>query len=433
MYNLKNTSFFLSLVFIALFCLYGPLASGAYALDVTGIRFGQHGTATRIVLDLDQEADFRATVQENPNRAVIDLPMLSGKPLIGRSVLPGLIRDIRLEPLSGSYSRLSFLMTGTATIRSAFLMPAEGKMPTRLVLDLSPSGSEVFAKHIGRPNGTLQISGENVQKSGLPFATGTAGIKLDPVGGPKAPTVNTPAAPKGPDKIIPEDLPLIMIDPGHGGQDSGAVGNGVSEKVVTLGVANALAKALRDTGRYRVALTRDKDIFIRLGDRVRIARSADADLFVSIHADSVATGGTAVQGASFYTLSAQASDAQSARLAARENQADLLAGVELPTDDQEVKEILIDLAMRDTTHRSKAFAGILAKSFRSNGIKTVPGAQRSAGFMVLKAPDIPSVLVELGFLSNPVEAAKLGREDYRAGLADTIAGGIDAYFSRKKL
>ncbi|HEY8964544.1 MAG TPA: N-acetylmuramoyl-L-alanine amidase [Alphaproteobacteria bacterium] len=384
-------------------------------------------------MDLDQEADFRAQVQADPTRLIVDMPILSGKPLIGRSALPDIIKDIRLEPLGTQHSRLNFILADIAVIRSAFMMPSEGTKPARLVVDLAPASDQSFAKAVGRAQGTLQTGSDTamtqIDKPTIPFAGGS-GIKLDPVGGPKPPSA--PQTPKAPTKLIPDELPLVMIDAGHGGIDSGAVGNKVREKDVTLSVAQDIQKALEATGKYRAALTRDKDIFIRLGDRVKIARAADADLFVSIHADSVSSGGENIKGASFYTLSAEASDVQSARLAARENQADLLGGVELPTNDQDVKEILIDLAMRETTHQSKLIAGQMVKAFARSGIKTVPGPERSAGFMVLKAPDVPSLLIELGFLSNPGEAAKLGDTAYREELSRTIAGGIDAYFSRAK-
>lgn len=423
MHNLKKALYCLAIVFVAFFSAF-PLA---HALEITALRFGEQGTALRVVLDMTEAADFRATVESSPARVVIDLPMLSGNALIGRSALPRAITDIRLEPASGSHTRISLLLRNPATIRTAFLIPAEGGKPNRLVIDLTPASAEAFARQTGRVHGTLRLDtpaaaiDKPAAPGALPFATGTAGIRLGPV------LSDTPDLPKAEDT----SLPLIMLDAGHGGQDSGAVGHNLQEKDITLAVTLALKEALEATGKYRVALTRDSDTFVRLQERVRMARAAQADLFVSIHADSVAHGGHTVQGASFYTLSAQASDASAARLAARENKADTLSGIELPGDDHDVKTILIDLAMRETTAGARKFARALSDTFRKAGIKTIPAPHRSAGFLVLQAPDIPSVLVEMGFLSNAKEAEKLADTAYRARLGDTIARAIDAYFSSK--
>ena len=168
--------------------------------------------------------------------------------------------------------------------------------------------------------------------------------------------------------------------------------------------------------------------FIKLRDRVIFARRHEADLFISIHADSIRN--PKIRGASIYTLSEKASDAQTARLAARENKADLIAGVDLQHEDADVANILIDLVKRDTMNQSKFFAESLVKTFQSSGIRTLENPHRYAGFAVLKAPEIPSVLIEAGFLSNRKDARLLDQKEYRSKIAKTIASGVDHYIAR---
>lgn len=410
MHNLKILLFSFITVFVGFFAC----TPHALALDIKGMRFGNHGNAVRAVIELNQEADFRAYTQANPPRIILELPAISSKPTIKRSDMPAIIGDIQMDPVGGNHTRLTFALNDKAIIRSAFLMPSGNNLPARLVLDFSPAGETQFNRFLGKPYGTLVIHDD---PQSIPFA-GISGPKLAPVKQPERPKA-------------PEELPLVYIDAGHGGIDSGAVGGGVQEKDVTLSVARALKKQLDATGRYRTRLTRDRDTFIRLQERTRIARRADADLFISIHADSVAGNGENISGASFYTLSDRASDMQTQRLAERENQADLLAGIELPKEDKEVASILIDLAMRETMNQSNRFAGNLEASFTRKGIALLPDPRRHAGFMVLKAPDMPSILIELGFLSNPGEVQKLADGQYRAELANAIARGVDAWFKTR--
>lgn len=425
MHNQKILFIFATVVFAGFF----GVITAALALDVKTLRFGQHGASTRIVMDLDKEADFRAALEDSPPRIVIDLPAITDRPELSLKDLPPLIRDVRIETIDPNHSRLSFILSRTAAIRGAFMIPASGREGARLVVDAAPAAQPAFEQQIGRPYGNLTVASAPTPTTtpgrNLPFA-GIAKPQLDPISKPTSPDVSAPAAPQ-----IANERPLVVIDPGHGGVDGGASGFGVIEKNVTFAVAKDLRDALEKSGKYRVALTRESDIFIPLGQRVRIARSKGADLFVSIHADAM-PGTSAAKGASFYTLSDQASDAQTARLAARENQADLLAGIQLPSQDKEVATILIDLAMRETTTQSKRVSSLLITAFKKADMPLVPGPDRHAGFMVLKAPDVPSVLVELGFLSTPGEARKLDDSGYRKDLARTLADGIDTWFKTRR-
>ena len=218
-----------------------------------------------------------------------------------------------------------------------------------------------------------------------------------------------------------------MIDPGHGGNDPGAVGhNRAYEKNVVLSLSKELRKQLLATGKYRVLLTRENDRFIRLKNRVKFARDANADLFISLHADSIHKSN--VRGTSIYTLSKKASDAQTAKLAEKENQADLIGGVGLTVEDEQVAFILGDFLMNDTMNQSKFFANTLVKKLKSHGVKTLENPHRYAGFAVLKAPDIPSILIEAGFMSNRKEAQLLNQASHRQKLAKAMRAGIDAYF-----
>jgi N-acetylmuramoyl-L-alanine amidase len=290
-------------------------------------------------------------------------------------------------------------LTRPALVDKLFHLPPVGARPWRLVLDLAPVTAEVFTRHLARPD---------------------------------APKAEPPARTA---VIVPPPRPaaaarkVVVIDPGHGGIDPGAVGRRkVYEKFVTLAMAQQLQKELTRRGRYRVVLTRDKDTFVRLRERVGIARAAGADLFISLHADSIAN--RKVRGAAVYTLSETASDKEAADLAAKENKADLIAGMNLTGESTEVTNILIDLAQRETMNHSAAFARVLVDDM-AHLTKFVRKSHRFAGFAVLKAPDVPSVLVEMGYLSNSADEARLLKPSYRAELAKALAEAVDAYFERR--
>lgn len=228
-------------------------------------------------------------------------------------------------------------------------------------------------------------------------------------------------------KALPADgKPVVVIDPGHGGVDPGAIGvSGIYEKYITLAVARELKASLERNGRYKVYLTRDRDIFIRLRDRVAIARQYNADLFISLHADSVAN--PQLKGLSVYTLSQNASDSEAQALADKENKADLIAGIDLSHESADVANILIDLAQRETMNRSAGFAGGVVDEVGRE--QTLLGnTHRFAGFAVLKAPDVPSVLVEMGYLSNEAEERNLRQPEYRVKLAKGLSRAVDRFF-----
>ncbi len=219
---------------------------------------------------------------------------------------------------------------------------------------------------------------------------------------------------------------LVILDPGHGGVDPGAIGvSGVYEKDITLATAREVARQLEATKRYRVKLTRNDDEFVPLPDRVAHARAAGGDLFLSIHADAVPDKHT--RGASVFTLSEIASDREAAELAARENKADLIAGIDLSQHEPAVSNILLDLARRQTNNMSVRLARQLVTELRHD-VRLLNNSHRSAGFAVLKAPDIPSALVELGCISNKEEDRLLRQEAYRRKVATGLVRSVNDYF-----
>lgn len=243
-----------------------------------------------------------------------------------------------------------------------------------------------------------------------------AGIGLPPIAGPQDPS-----------------RPLVVIDAGHGGHDPGASGRselgGLKEKTLTLGLARALRDELVRGGGIRVALTRDDDRFLVLEERAEIARALGADLFVSIHADS-AGDQAGISGASVYTLSAKASSEAAARFAARENSADMVNGVRLADQDENVNAILVELSQRRTQEQSDEFASLILRE--GEGVLAFhPQAQRSAALVVLRAPDVPSALFEAGFISNPEEASRLSSPEGQRRFAEAMARAIRVYFARQ--
>ena len=224
--------------------------------------------------------------------------------------------------------------------------------------------------------------------------------------------------------------PLVVIDAGHGGADPGAISpiDGRREKDVTLRIARAIRDELVRAGRVRVALTREDDRFLMLRDRYGVARRMGGALFISIHCDSVGAG--SATGASVYTLSEVASDKESARLAARENKADVIAGVNLASTNADISSILIDLAQRETMNASAGFARLLGREAREL-VPLTPHFHRMASLMVLKAPDMPSVLFETGYISNPADADFIDSDEGRRRIAHSVERAVEVHFARR--
>jgi N-acetylmuramoyl-L-alanine amidase len=247
-------------------------------------------------------------------------------------------------------------------------------------------------------------------------------------------SVPIPPAPRTPGlpRIYGDDdsRPLVVIDAGHGGVDPGAISpiDGRREKDVTLKIAKAIRDELVKSGRVRVALTREDDRFLVLQERYGIARKLRGDLFISIHCDSVGSG--SASGASVYTLSEVASDKESAKLAARENKADVIAGVNLAATSADISSILIDLTQRETMNSSANFARLLGREAQPL-IPVKPNFHRMASLMVLKAPDMPSILFETGYISNPRDADFIDSAEGRRKIAQSIERAVEVHFARR--
>lgn len=414
---------FLNIVLLALLAFIAFNTSAAQALSVDAIRLGAHPDKTRLVFDLSDSSDFRAFTLDDPYRLVIDLPDFDWRaPEISLGANTG-ITSLRHGHLEASISRIVFDMSKPYNIQGAFLIPRQDGKSDRLVVDLVQADHGTFIKERGKIYGNLTLS---------PSATldtpsfGNIDNAVSP--NTNSPNLSPPRKPDISQNASNRPKPLIVIDPGHGGVDPGAIGaNGAHEKKVVLALSKALKEELESAGQYHVLLTRENDVFIKLAERVKFARKHGADLFVSVHADSLPRPN--VRGTSIYTLSDKASDEQTEKLAARENKADLIAGLDLSVEDQEVANILVNLAMRDTMNQSKFFANTVVATFDTNGLNLLEKPHRYAGFAVLKAPDIPSVLVEAGFMSNRQEADMLATSAYQRKFAISMHKAIDAYFN----
>jgi N-acetylmuramoyl-L-alanine amidase len=388
-----------------------PAASGFPV--ASEVRLAGDSKQTRFILDLDQPISFRAFPLADPYRVIVDLPQVSfqlpaGIGIAGR----GLIKAFRYGLVMPGGSRIVFDLTGPAKIANAQVLDAANGQPPRLVLELEEVDRTTFVQSLAADNRPELRPTIADAKDGA-----VAVAKIEP-----APKPEPPAAP---------DLrPVVVIDPGHGGPDNGTQSGSESEKNLVLGFALALRDRIEKNGKYRVVMTRTDDTFIPLADRVRIARNQSAALFVSIHADALPRREGDAQGATIYTLSDRASDAEAERLAETENKADAIGGVNLTEEPTEVADILIDLAQRETRTFSNRFARLLMGEMKST-TRMHKRPLKSAGFRVLKAPDVPSVLIELGYVSNKDDLEHLVSENWRSRTVGSVAHAIDAFFAKR--
>ena len=373
-------------------------ASGADSFPVaTDARLAGDESHTRLVMDFSRTIDLHAFTLADPYRVVIDIPQVIFRlpPKTGESGR-GLIKAFRFGLVMQGGSRLVFDLAKPVRIEKASVIEAAQGDPARLVLDLVATDRESFLRKIALTNR---------------------------LAGPELPRADRPQATSG------DPRPLVVLDPGHGGIDTGTKSSGGElEKDIVLNVALRLRDRLEKDGKCRVLITRTDDTFVPLADRVRVARSAGASLFVSIHADALPRREGDAQGASVYTLSETASDSEAARLAEKENRADVIAGVDLKAEPDDVAGILIDLAERETKSFSLQFAHKLVGELKT-ATRLHKTPLKSAGFRVLRAPDVPSVLVELGYVSNRQDLQSLLSEPWRNRTAETIAKAIETYFA----
>lgn len=366
-------------------------ASLTEAGEINKIRLGSTSDdSVRLVVELTEKPLFTPFLLKNPYRIVIDMENTDiaedvAIPAYGK----GFISAVRVGVSEKNSARIVADLNTSAVITKTLVLPPSTISKWRLSFDIKPISEEDFDKSIDK------------QKK----------------------TNNKSASPKK--NAVKMKKPLIMIDPGHGGKDPGAISvTGTYEKHITLQMAKELQNKLLKTGKYNVLLTRDRDKALALRQRVQIARDARADIFISIHADSARNRNA--KGLSVYTLSEISSDREAAELAERENKADAVIGMDFSDKTPEVATILIDLARRNTMNNSSVLADHVVKEMKQR-VKVLPDAHRFAGFAVLKAPDIPSILVEIGYLSNREEEAKLKRPEYRARLATAIQDALEEF------
>lgn len=379
----------------------GKATESTPALSALTYRMAGDDLRMRVVVMFDQEPTFSTLLLDNPHRLVLDLPEtrfgFDEKSLAPR----GLISRVRYGLVGANRSRLILTFRGPFNVETIQVTKNETAPGYRLVADITATSSSDFA--------TKMQSQRDITGSTKPVAPPVeikAAIERDP---------SRPFT--------------VMIDPGHGGIDSGAESiSGLKEKNLTLTFGLELRDRLAQEGNIRVLMTRDDDRFLRLSERVRLARQEEADLFISVHADTVNQHD--IRGATVYTISDKASDAVARAMAERENKADNVAGI-VAEEFPEVADILLDLTRRETHTFSLNFAEKVIKHLRGE-ISLINNPHRFAGFQVLRAPDVPSVLIEIGYLSNAQDEKLLSDPEWRRKLADRIALAVKAFEAFKR-
>lgn len=388
----RRVSVFLFLVLLL------PQVMPASAKDATidGVRFGLNGDVTRFVMDLSKGIEPNVFLLSSPNRVVIDIPnaqWTSAKSITTSGVVSGYRHGL----FNAETYRIVLDLKEAAAIHKAFALPARAGYPDRYVVDLKPTTTAAFEKAVAESRAARR-------KSYTPVVT-----------------TPTPAPQRRSD-----GRRVIVVDPGHGGVDPGTLGrNGANEKTIVLKISRELKKVLEGTGRYKVYLTRNRDIYIPHRQRFDKAKAVGADLFISIHVDAIAN--PKVRGGTVYTLNEKASDAEAARLAAKENRSDILAGVDLAETNDEVSNILIELAQRETMNSSAKFAEILVPEMRQQ-VRMHKRGHRFANLLVLKSPDVPSVLVETGYITNRQDERLLNSREGATRISRAITQAVDKYF-----
>ena len=392
-------AFFKKYLFIVLCLCFSWIIFGTNAYADTAkaslVRFGKQDEKTiRVVVHLTDKNPYRVFTLQNPPRVVIDFEnTVLDKSCTEKMPKPiGFIKQTRTaEPISNQTRIVLETTLIPEFSQGLFLSPTKDEKDWRFFVDLKQTGSQ--------PQAILEAKTEKeIEKTDSQPVTSQKNLKK----------------------------PLIVLDPGHGGTDPGAISiSGKYEKNLTLKMALETKKVLEKSGKYKVLLTRDTDKALALRERIRFAHKHEADLFISIHADSARN--KKAKGLSVYTISERASDKEAQMLAERENKADIILGIDLSNELPEVSNILIDLAKRDTMDKSAHYANLLVQKMAKN-VTLVPNAHRFAGFVVLKSASIPSVLIEIGYLSNPTEEKLLQKNDYRAKLSNSILQAVNAYF-----
>jgi N-acetylmuramoyl-L-alanine amidase len=427
----------------------------AHAGELRGIELSSGPTGTRAELRMDAEAGYQLIALSNPDRLVVDLPGSSLRPRLQLPAATGVVRAVRSGQPQPGTTRIVFDLAGAVTPLKPHFEP--GTDGPRLVLEWPGDGEPKAAgtnpatpaDAAADDRGTAAASAEATSRllASLPSTPATTPVP-DPASArgsrpvataPAAAAVTPSADPRAPAPVkTMQDVarrnglrPLVIaIDAGHGGQDPGAKGpGGTREKMVTLAIARELARQVNATPGLKAYLTRDTDVFIPLVQRYQKARAAKADLFVSIHADSFTSPDAS--GSSVFVLSQRGASSQAARwLANQENAADLVGGVKLQDKDDTLASVLLDLSQSATLKASEDMASQVLGGLKRLG-PTHKGEVERANFVVLRSPDVPSMLVETAFISNPGEERRLNDPAHQTQLARAILDGVTSYFTRQ--
>ncbi|PCJ30417.1 MAG: N-acetylmuramoyl-L-alanine amidase [Gammaproteobacteria bacterium] len=395
------------------------------ATNLEGIRLSQSANDSRLVLDLSEQVEYKVFTLKNPQRLVIDLfnsqkSAQFSPPDLSRST----IKKIRFSSPSQPKLRVVFDLANKLTFKSQLLKPSQGHSH-RLVVDLH--SATPFSVTLPKP----AVEQQPVKKPPVPpVPVKETPAKLDPI---KTPAVATPIPTpiKSVNTMVKRDI-IIAIDAGHGGQDSGALGHsGTKEKTIVLAIAKRLAKLVNKEPGMKAYMIRDRDEFIPLRQRIKRAHDHKADMFISIHADAFTN--SQAKGASVFVLSERGASSEAAQLLAdKENAADLAGGISLVGKDDLLAFVLLDLSQTASLEASLEVGNTVLA-----GLKRVGNVHKkhveSAGFAVLKSPDIPSILVETAFISNPAEERKLKTASHQNKLARAVMSGIRSYFQRNPL
>lgn len=371
------------------------------------VRVAGDDKRTRFILELDRKIDLRAFALANPNRIVVDIPQVTFQLPAGvGDTSRGLVKAFRYGLVMPGGSRIVMDLKRPAKIEKAYVLEAENGQPPKLIIELIATDRAAFMQGIAAAN-------RKAMAAATPETTATTAAPV---------VANTDAN---------DTRPVVIIDPGHGGIDHGTQAqSGENEKAIVLDFARALRERIEKAGKYRVVMTRDDDTFVALAERVKIAQRHKAALFLSVHADALPSGEGDAQGATVYTLSDTASDGEAAKLADAENRADLIAGIDLTEEPADVADILIDLARRETKTFSNRFARTLVKEMKSVA-RLHKNPLKSAGFRVLKAPDVPSVLLELGYVSNKADLELLVSDSWRSRTVGSVAQAVELFFGKR--
>ncbi len=449
MFNNNQINIFLTFLWVLTFYFNFNKSASALSSEehviISEIKFNdQDLNSSKLQIKASKKTNFKIYTLKNPWRLVIDIENARLDNQNYQPQLPNFIKNFQITN-NEIYLRFEFALQKEINLEKSFF-DSKNSMITAIIVnekaDLSMfiEQNEIindqptqFNNQQNNPanssNNNLTSPNQNLEKSTTLTISNSNPIDSNP-------SSNSETSHKKsidqPSLTISNKIPVIVIDSGHGGKDPGTIGNYLrsKEKNITLSYAKELYKQLKASKEYKVYLTRHKDIFINLKKRVELARQKKADLFISLHVNAI--GDEDVTGFSIYTLSEQSSDKQAELLAKKENQADIIHGVDFSGASVDIMKTLIDMSQRSVKNESAIFANKVIKNVKQADIEILQNTHRFAGFAVLTAPDMASVLVELGYLSNPQEEKLLNNISYKRKICQTMVKAIEEYFSKPK-